>query len=169
MMCEFDGTIAFNWVTSAARLSNVGGGAAARPCCAATVGTIAPTYPTRSAATPKRTPEARSNRLRTGIRIVIPSPPVEEGRNARERWLSVAILLVVINHGANRARHCRAPPDIRSGPPQLRRECLSVAHASARCCFVPLSELLSTRTDETRPNGASLLRLLIGRCVEARS
>jgi len=36
-MCEFDGVMAFNCATSAATLSNVGGGAAPRACCAAAI------------------------------------------------------------------------------------------------------------------------------------
>src|SRR6476620_10216746 len=89
MMCEFDGWISFNWATSAARLSNVGGGAAARPCCccAATAGKIAPGYPARSTAMPKRTPHATSNTLRNGILVVIPSPPVGK-RTKRPREMA---------------------------------------------------------------------------------
>src|SRR5207244_854869 len=72
--------MAFSCATSVARLSSVGGGAAARPCCAATVGTIAPGYPARSAAIPKRTPHATSDRLRIEILVVIPSPPILKKR-----------------------------------------------------------------------------------------
>ena len=73
---------------------------AARPCCAATVGTMALTHPARSAAIPKGRHTSRVTRSETGSSSSYHHRLLGRGRKALERWPSVAILVATINNAS---------------------------------------------------------------------